>query len=62
MKDLCGREWTAQEYEMRSNDRRLDKEELEVIKGLEKRDGHWFCSRCLNEKMCIRDRLKMFKQ
>lgn len=50
MQDLCGREWTAQEYEMISNDRRLDKEELEVIKGLEKRDGHWFCSRCLNEK------------
>ena len=37
MQDLCGREWTAQEYEMISNDRRLDKEELEVIKGLEKR-------------------------
>lgn len=35
MQDLCGREWTAQEYEMISNDRRLDKEELEVIKGLE---------------------------
>lgn len=50
MQDLCGREWTAQEYEMISNHRRLDKEELEVIKGLEKRDGHWFCSRCLNEK------------
>lgn len=50
MQDLCGREWTAQEYETISNDRRLDKEELEVIKGLEKRDGHWFCSRCLNEK------------
>lgn len=50
MQDLCGREWTAQEYEMISNDRRLDKEELEVIKGPEKRDGHWFCSRCLNEK------------
>ena len=49
MQDLCGREWTAQEYEMISNDRRLDKEELEVIKGLEKRDGHWFCSRCLHE-------------
>lgn len=51
MQDLCGREWTAQEYELILSNNHLNKEEIEVIKGLEQRDGHWLCSRCLNEKL-----------
>lgn len=48
MLDIYGREWTEEEYKFISNQVNLNKDDVQMIRGLERRSDQWICSRCLN--------------